>query len=130
MGGDMRNVVIVATALALACGACAKRADKVAPSYVSPLVYDNFDCSQLAAEGARLSVTASKLAGVQDKQAKNDAVAMGVGLVLFWPSLFFIKGGKKNEAELAQVRGQMNALEQAAIAKKCGIQFNKETPSA
>ena len=123
----MRNfrILLAAVLSVVALGACAKKADKITASYVSPLIYENYNCNQLAAEGSRLGAKAAQLAGVQDKQAKNDAVAMGVGLVLFWPSLFFIKGGKQTEAELAQLRGQMNALEQASIAKQCGIQFQK-----
>jgi hypothetical protein len=123
----MGSVQILSAAVVclMVLGGCAKRADKITASYVSPLIYDNYNCDQLAAEGARLSTNAAKLAGVQDKQATNDAVAMGVGLVLFWPSLFFIKGGKQTESELAQLRGQMNTLEQVSIAKQCGIQFQK-----
>ena len=43
---------------------------------------------------------------------------MGVGLFLFWPALFFLAGEDK-EDELAQLKGEMEALEEAAIDKKC-----------
>jgi hypothetical protein len=108
--GSARIFAVVVVCAAVVASACAKKADKITASYVSPLIYENYDCNQLAAEGQRLGAKAAQVAGVQDKQATNDAVAMGVGLVLFWPSLFFIKGGKQTEAELAQLRGQMNAL--------------------
>jgi hypothetical protein len=52
----------------------------------------------------------------------------GIGVVLFWPSLFFIKGDGAQAAELAQVKGQMEAIQQASIRKKCGIQFQPAPP--
>jgi hypothetical protein len=48
-----------------------------------------------------------------------------VGVVLFWPSLFFIDGDDQKTAELANLRGQMEAIEQASIQKNCGIQFKR-----
>jgi hypothetical protein len=62
---------------------------------------------------------------VQDKNSSSDTVAMTVGVVLFWPSLFFIHGDDQKTAELANLRGQMEAIEQASIQKNCGIQFKR-----
>ena len=53
---------------------------------------------------------------------------MGVGLVLFWPSLFFIKGDGATAAELGRLKGEMDAIEQASIQKNCGIQFQRAAP--
>ena len=46
---------------------------------------------------------------------------MGVGLVLFWPALFFIKGDKQSAAELARLKGELDAIQQASIMHNCGI---------
>jgi hypothetical protein len=43
--------------------------------------------------------------------------------VVFWPAAFFVGGDKQTAAELANMKGQMVAIEQASIAKKCNIQF-------
>ena len=43
---------------------------------------------------------------------------MGIGLVLFWPALFFISGDDRAE-ELARLKGEAEASEQAAIQKNC-----------
>ena len=101
-------------------GACAKRADKIAPQYVSPLEYRDYDCDQISGEIRRVSRRASEVAGVQDRKAKNDSVAMGVGLIIFWPSLFFLGGGDQKE-QLSRLKGEYDALEQIAIQKKCAI---------
>jgi hypothetical protein len=45
---------------------------------------------------------------------------------LFWPAAFLVGGDKQTAAELAQMKGQMNAIEQASIAKKCNIQFQQK----
>ena len=65
--------------------------------------------------------------GAQDQKATNDAVATGVGAVLFWPALFFIKGDAASSQEIAQLKGDMDAIEQANIQKKCGLQFQRPT---
>ena len=55
---------------------------------------------------------------------------MGVGLVLFWPAMFMIKGNDEKTAELARVRGEMEAIQQASIEKNCGIKFEAPKPAA
>lgn len=121
MGHAMKRV-ITGTLCATMLVGCAQRADEIAPSYVSPLAYESYTCQQIFEESKRVSARAASVAGVQDSQASNDAVAMGVGLVVFWPALFFI-GGQDQSAELARLKGEKDALEQAAIRKNCGIDF-------
>ena len=113
---------------ALVVSGCAKGSSSISASYVNPVMYQSFDCEQIKAEAMRLSIKASELAGTQDQKAKNDAVAMGVGLVLFWPALFFIKGNDERAGELARVRGEMDAVQQASIQKSCGIEFKAPEP--
>ena len=106
---------------------CASKAENIASTYVSPIVYSNYTCPMLAEEAARVSSRAAQAAGVQDSKASNDAVATGVGAVVFWPALFFIKGDGTTAADLARLKGEMEAIEQASIQKKCSIQFKKQT---
>ena len=58
---------------------------------------------------------------------------MGVGLILFWPTLFFLEGGDGPEAaEYARMKGEIDALETISIQKNCGIKFPeppKKTPT-
>ena len=74
-------------------------------------------------ESTRVATRASQLSGELDQNATGDAVAMGVGLVLFWPALFFIEGDGTEAAEYARLKGQYNALQQASIEKQCAIEF-------
>ncbi len=54
----------------------------------------------------------------QDDIAGNDSVAMGVGLVLFWPALFLIDSDDKKE-EVSRLKGEVKAIDQSAIQKNC-----------
>ncbi|MQQ08779.1 hypothetical protein GFB49_09965 [Epibacterium sp. SM1979] len=108
---------------ALVLSGCAEKSENVGEAYVSPLAFQSMSCKQIGQEARRVSARASTVAGVQDKNANNDAVATGVALVLFFPAAFFIKGNKENAAELARLKGELTALEQAANAKNCGIEF-------
>jgi hypothetical protein len=46
-------------------------------------------------------------------------------VVIFWPAAFFVGGNEQTIAELARLRGELEAIEQAAIRKKCNIQFQR-----
>ncbi len=113
-----KTMAVLSVALALA--GCADHADKVKATYVSPLQYQDYSCRQIRAEVGRVSHKANELAGVQDKTATGDAWATGVGVVLFWPSLFFIAHDDVH-VELAELKGRYDALEEAAIQKDCNI---------
>ena len=73
-----------------------------------------------------VSARAAEATGAQNKARTNDAVMTTVGVVVFWPSLFFIKGNGPQSAELARLKGQMEAIETASIRKKCRIEFQKK----
>jgi hypothetical protein len=107
----------------LALAGCASKAADIAPSYVSPLQYQSYNCQQLAAEAQRVSQAAAVASGTQDSQATKDAVATTVGVIVFWPTLFLVGGDKQNAAQLAELKGEMDAIQQASIQKQCGIQF-------
>jgi len=117
----MRNLGIVALGTALA--GCASSAADITPTYVSPVMYQSYNCQQLAMEAQSVSARAAALSGAQDSQRTKDAVATTAAVVIFWPAAFLVGGDKQTAAELAQMKGQMVAIEQASIGKKCNIQF-------
>jgi hypothetical protein len=122
----MRILGIVALGAAL--GGCASSAADITPAYVSPVVYQSYTCQQLALEAQSISTRAAALSGAQDKQRTNDGLATAAAVVVFWPAAFFVGGDKQTPAELSQMKGQMVAVEQASIAKKCAIQFQGKPP--
>ena len=62
---------------------------------------------------------AGQLAGRLDEAASNDKALVGIGMILFWPALFALGGTKQQEAEYARLKGEHDALSQAAINHKC-----------
>ncbi len=104
----------------ISCNGCATRPEKISAAYVSPLQYQTYSCSQIGQELVRVNRKILELTSSQQKEADKDAVALGVGLVLFWPALFFMMGDDKKD-ELARLKGEYEALERLAIEKNCDI---------
>ena len=114
----MKIFGIMAACVALA--ACASPPEKIPAQYVSELQYQSYDCQQLEMEARRISARTGELYGNVKKLADNDSAQMGVGLILFWPTLFFLEGGDGPEAaEYARLQGEADAMERAAVSKKC-----------
>ena len=122
----MRNWVFVALGAAL--GGCASSSSEIMPTYVSPVAYQGYTCQQLALEAQSLSARAATLSGVQDSQRTKDQWTTAAAVVVFWPAAFLVGGDKQAAAELAQMKGQMVAVEQASIAKNCNIKFENKPP--
>lgn len=119
----MRWVGLAAITAALT--GCATYSEKIAPTYVSPVLYDNLSCRQIAEEASRVSQRAAEAAGAQDSQANKDNVVTAAAIVIFWPAAFFVGGDRQNASEVCRLKGEMNALEQASARKNCGIQFRQ-----
>jgi len=104
---------------------CATHPDKINATYVSPLQYQGYSCKQIQQELIRVNGKISEITGQQDKKANKDAIAFGIGMILFWPALFFMIGGDKKE-ELARLKGEYEVLESIAIQKECDISAELE----
>ena len=121
----MKNVNCALLGVLFLAGRASSSSD-ITPAYVSPVLYQSYTCQQLALEAQGISARAAALSGAQDKQRTNDTIATTAAVVIFWPAAFFVGGDKQTAAELGQMKGQMVAIEQASIAKKCGIKFERK----
>lgn len=124
----MKIRVLAAIGTAAIAAGCASRAENITAAYVSPVLYENLSCQQLAREATNVSARAQQAAGIQNKKSGQDAAVMTVGLVLFWPALLFTQGDGAQAAEVARLKGEMEAIETASNRKGCGIVFQKEKP--
>ena len=106
---------------ALALGGCAKSSNQAAAAPVSSLQYQNYTCSQIKAELTSLNGRLIQGMRRQDDAASSDAAVTAVGAVLFWPALFFIDGDDEGTYQLAQMKGEFNALEKAAVQRNCDV---------
>jgi hypothetical protein len=123
----MRFVLLIVAGLAVA--GCASKSNEIAPSYVSPMIYQSYTCQQIAMEAQNVSAHAAEVAGAQDDKRTKDQIATGVAVVVFWPAAFLVGGDGQAAAELARLKGSMQALEQASVMKNCGIQFRQAGPT-
>lgn len=117
------KAAVLAAGLAITIGGCAKRADEVEAIQVSTVGFDTYSCKQIETEARRVAKRSGELAGRQDEQATTDAAITAAAVVLFLPAAFFIGGNDENTAELARLKGELEALEAVSEAKKCGLVF-------
>lgn len=109
---------------------CAANTSQIRTQYVSPLQYSDYNCKQITAEFRRLSRKVSEVGAQVDETASNDDAQAAIGLILFWPALFFLEGSETAQtAEYARLKGELEALEGASITKECCIEFKREKPS-
>jgi len=118
------KISCILTISAIIIVSCATKPKDIQATYVSPLAYQNYSCTQISEEAERVSARAAEAAGIQQKKAKNDAIAVGVAAIIFWPALFFVKGDSANGTALARLKGEMQTIERVSIEKKCGIRFS------
>jgi len=124
---SVRSVpVLLAAGLSLGLAGCASSASNIEAAYVSPMNYESYSCAQLEQEAERISQRAIEVTGRQNERATRDAVATGVGIVLFWPALFFVRGDGAQAAEVARLKGEMETIEKVSIQKNCAINFQRE----
>ena len=115
----MKKIVAVAVSASIALAGCATASKDIAASYVSPMQYQSYDCDQISAEAQRLYSRIGQLGGRLDEASSNDKALVAVGAILVWPALFALGGTKQQEAEFARLKGEYDALHQAAVVKKC-----------
>ena len=124
----MKSKFVVAAAAFLS--ACASQPNEIPAQSVSTLSYKDYDCDQLAMEADRVNQRTGELYASLKKTADGDAMQMGVGLVLFWPALFFLEGGDGPQAqEYARLKGEREAIETVAVRRKCDIRFEPLEPA-
>ena len=121
------TTIMVAT---IALGGCSTASKNISAASVSPMMFQSYDCEQLASEAQRLHNRANQLGGRLDEAASNDAGLMAVGLLIYWPALLHLGGTKQQEAEYARLKGEHDAVYQSAIIKKCSGVIANQMASA
>ena len=108
---------------------CATSPDKISATYVSPLKYKDYDNDQIVMEMDYIGQRTAELYYQLDKEAKSDQGQMALGLLIFWPALFFLEGGDGPQAaEYARLKGEYEALRKIAIQRKIGLELMPKSP--
>jgi len=125
----IKNIVTSVFVLGvLFLSSCASPPGDIQPAYVSPLQYRQYDCDQIAMEMERVSRRLNEVHSAVLQRRNKDSKNMAVGMVLFFPSLFFIKGDGPEAVEFARLQGEMESLEIVAIQKKCDLGMLPKIP--
>jgi len=94
------RLILPAIIMALSPGGCLSTSSEVPGADASPNRYQSYSCQKLRTESYAVSAKASKLTAIQDEKRP-------------------VGGGDEVAAQLSQLKGQTNAIEQAIIEKKC-----------
>lgn len=105
---------IAGIALALFAAGCAKNPESIAPAYVSEVGYQSYSCQQLAQEQQRLN-EAYTVAEAQQKKARSNDIA---GVILIGLPVSSMSGDNI-APQIANLKGQQEAVRKAMIAKNC-----------
>jgi hypothetical protein len=84
--------------------------------------YRGYSCNQLVKEARVVSVRAAAVAG--EKHSRGDEIATTEATIVL-PSV--LDSTKQVAGEIAVLRGQMQAIEEAAIQSQCDIEFVPST---
>jgi hypothetical protein len=123
----IKNCAILFLSLFLVAG-CATNPKKISAAYVSPHIYKDYDNDQIIMEMDYIGQRTAELYNSLAAEAGADTAQMAIGLVLFWPALFFLEGGDGPEAaEYARLKGEYEALRKIAVQRK--ISLNEIPPS-
>ncbi len=100
--------------------ACASNPENIEAAYTHHSKYEGETCRELALEQDELNRRVQHLYNSLDAEASADAAQMAVGMVLFWPALFFLEGGDGPEAdEYSRLKGDQEAIGVAMAKKNC-----------
>jgi hypothetical protein len=112
--------ILLVLATVFTIGGCASKSTKIPITYVSPNEYASLSCVTLENEMRDISQQVAVITGQVDKEASADAWQMGVGLVLFWPALFFLEGGDGAlQSNYALLKGKYEAASTQYKRKGC-----------
>ena len=105
---------LVSVGLLALVAACAQKPESIAPAYVTPTIYENFTCTQLAQEQARLVQAYSVASGQQSQARRNDMA----GVFLIGLPVSSMSGGNV-APQIANLKGQQEAVRATMITKNC-----------
>lgn len=108
----MKKFLFVVTAIAMATG-CASRPESIPASYVDTARYSSSSCDSLQSQMVNAQEELRVVSDKQDTAANVDAGSVFLALI---PVSAF---NGDHEAEVAESKGKVNAIESAQIQNKC-----------
>lgn len=105
------TMIFLLSSAATGCANVGTSPEQITGTYVSPVKYDKYTCSQLAVESSSLARRQDLLINAQASRVSSNEVQA------FW--LGYGNGDGIEAAELANVKGETEAVRSAMEYKKC-----------
>ncbi len=131
--GIMVNKTVAAILVAgvMFLSGCASPSPKhILPTYVSPLQYEQYDCSQIGTEMVRVTGELNQSYRECKSHSNRDGWFM-IGAVLVSGPLALVPAvisDSESTERFAQLQGELEALEQASILKECDKRMLPDIP--
>jgi hypothetical protein len=114
-----KNLLVYFFIVVLASCSSAKKASEISPVYIPATTYSNMTCAQLTQEAETLRQKIPQAEAAVEKHYSDQKTTEIVAWLLFAPAVFLYDSGQKEATELAVLKGQLDALRQAQMNKKC-----------
>jgi hypothetical protein len=105
-----------AVGICIFAGACAKSPESIAPSYISPMTYGQYQCDQLGAEAQRVEGALVQVSAQQRQARSNDTV----GVIFLGLPVSSLSGGNVAD-QVARLKGEQQTLRQVMTEKRCAM---------
>lgn len=86
---------------------------------VDPAAFRDWSCQRIYDEMDSVQQRAVELSWIVDERAGQHVVALGVGLMVFWPALLAMRPDGEESAMLSRLKGRYEALTTAAAGTGC-----------
>ena len=116
-----RTTLILCTAFTVGACSDAQKSSEVPASYVPTSKYEDMSCRNLRVEGERLRASLGNLEASVDKAYKQDKNMEAVTWILFWPAVFAMDGNDAEARQLADAKGEAEAIRAAQLSKGCKL---------
>jgi len=130
--GIMANKTVAAILVAgvMFLSSCASPPNAILPTYVDPLQYEQYDCSQIGTEMVRVTGELNQSYRECKSHSNRDGWFM-IGAVLVSGPLAIVPAvisDSESTERFAQLQGELEALEQASILKECDKRMLPDIP--
>ena len=108
----MKKIFLILSSLLIISCSSAKKSSEITTKYVPASNYSHLSCEQLIAQAEIIRARTPGLAAAVDKHRKTQTGVEVVTWVLFWPAAFLLDDGDQMSFELAEAKGQLEAIQQ------------------
>jgi hypothetical protein len=114
-----RTGIFLAASLLVSGCSDAVKPSQVASNNVPTSIYSSMSCRQLNAEAGLVQSRIPALESAVERAYRADKTAEAVTWILFWPAAFLMDGNDAEVRQLAQARGELEAITAVIRSKGC-----------